>query len=211
MGRSRDGRSGRTFGGRATQGRKARTTRWRGLVVGSGSVTDLLGIATLHVLTRIADADGGIEADSAAWDESNYQFRRNETRIQQRHSPQSDPPDYLRAPNTAVINAAGYSDAVDITRCLRMRMNVVLDLRIASESDAKRLLDFSAGAASALGAYLERIDHRVFLLTIIHHGPADPASSAERIGGPTAPTRVAKSPGVRTETPSDPQEREHER
>lgn len=77
--------------------------------------------------------------------------------------PVSQPTGDLRRINT--IQARSYNDAKSIGAAFREGTPVIMNLTDMDESDAKRLVDFSAGLIFGLRGSIERVTAKVFLLT----------------------------------------------
>lgn len=67
-----------------------------------------------------------------------------------------------------VVNPASYAEAESVATNLRRENAVVLVLTQVRPELAKRILDFSFGAAAALGAQVESIGERIYALTRDH-------------------------------------------
>ncbi|WP_374108070.1 cell division protein SepF [Saccharopolyspora sp. 6V] len=63
------------------------------------------------------------------------------------------------------ITAKGYAEARTIGESLREGRPVLLDLTEVSEADAKRLVDFCAGAAFLSFGSMEKVTNRLFIVT----------------------------------------------
>lgn len=63
------------------------------------------------------------------------------------------------------IHPKTYNDAPSICRAMRSGIPVVLNLSDVSESDKRRLFDFSTGLALGLGGRIDTVTPRVFLLS----------------------------------------------
>jgi transcriptional regulator with XRE-family HTH domain len=70
---------------------------------------------------------------------------------------------------TVRLKPTSFTDARSLGAWVRHGYDVEFDLGGASDSDGKRLIDFAAGLALAMGAKLERVQGRRF--RIAHHGP----------------------------------------
>ncbi len=63
------------------------------------------------------------------------------------------------------IHPRSYNDAKLIGEAIRSGVPVIINVTDMSESEAKRLVDFSAGLAFGLHGAIERVTNKVFLLT----------------------------------------------
>lgn len=63
------------------------------------------------------------------------------------------------------IHPRSYNDAKLIGEAIRSGIPVIINVTDMSESEAKRLVDFSAGLAFGLHGSIERVTNKVFLLT----------------------------------------------
>ncbi len=63
------------------------------------------------------------------------------------------------------IHPRSYNDAKLIGEAIRSGMPVIINVTDMAESEAKRLVDFSAGLAFGLRGAIERVTNKVFLLT----------------------------------------------
>jgi cell division inhibitor SepF len=72
------------------------------------------------------------------------------------------------------LHPTTYNEARTIGEHFRRGVPVIMNLTEMSESDAKRLVDFSAGLAFGLRGSIERVTNRVFLLS-----PANVSVTAE--------------------------------
>lgn len=63
------------------------------------------------------------------------------------------------------VHPRSYNDAKTIGESFRDGIPVIMNVTDMGESDAKRLVDFSAGLVFALRGNIERITNKVFLLT----------------------------------------------
>lgn len=79
------------------------------------------------------------------------------------------------------VHPRSYNDAKVIGEAFRANTPVIMNLTDMSDSDAKRLVDFSAGLVFGLRGAIERVTNKVFLLS-----PATvEVSTSERSGPPT--------------------------
>lgn len=63
------------------------------------------------------------------------------------------------------IHPRSYNDAKIIGESFRENIPVIMNVTDMGDTDAKRLIDFSAGLAFALNGHIERVTDKVFLLT----------------------------------------------
>src|SRR5699024_6981635 len=63
------------------------------------------------------------------------------------------------------IHPRSYNDAKLIGEAIRSDVPVIINVTDMSESEATRLVDFSAGLAFGVHGSIERVTHQVFLLT----------------------------------------------
>lgn len=80
-----------------------------------------------------------------------------------RFSDANESEDELRRITT--IHPRSYNDAKIIGESFRENIPVIMNVTDMGESEAKRLVDFSAGLAFALHGSIERVTDKVFLLT----------------------------------------------
>jgi cell division inhibitor SepF len=79
------------------------------------------------------------------------------------------------------VHPRSYNDAKIIGEAFRANTPVIMNLTDMSDSDAKRLVDFSAGLVFGLRGAIERVTNKVFLLS-----PATvEIATSERSGPPT--------------------------
>ncbi|MGO1182171.1 MAG: cell division protein SepF [Micrococcaceae bacterium] len=81
------------------------------------------------------------------------------------------------------IHPRSYNDAKRIGESFRNNIPVIMNVTDMSESEAKRLVDFSAGLVFGLRGSIERVTNKVFLLT-----PADVEVVTEGQNTPTEET-----------------------
>ncbi len=81
----------------------------------------------------------------------------------ERFSDANESEDELRRITT--IHPRSYNDAKIIGESFRENIPVIMNVTDMGESEAKRLVDFSAGLAFALHGSIERVTDKVFLLT----------------------------------------------
>jgi cell division inhibitor SepF len=84
----------------------------------------------------------------------------------------------------STIHPRTYNDAKTIGESFREGVPVIMNLTDMDDSDAKRLVDFSAGLVFGLRGSIERVTSKVFLLSPAHVEVSAPvaASSAARPG-----------------------------
>lgn len=99
-----------------------------------------------------ADAESSFEAPRAAFDPYNAFSGEGEAA----HAP-------LRS--LSVIRPAAYSEVEQVARCLRAGDMVILSMKTTPGDLAKRVLDFSFGAASMVDARVECVGDKVFALS----------------------------------------------
>lgn len=83
------------------------------------------------------------------------------------------------------IHPRSYNDARKIGEAFREGVPVIMNLTDMDDSDAKRLVDFSAGLIFGLHGAIERVTSKVFLLspaTVEVSGEGHPADPAGRAG-----------------------------
>lgn len=68
----------------------------------------------------------------------------------------------------STVHPAAYNDAKSIGEAFREGVPVIMNLTDMDDSDAKRLVDFSAGLVFGLRGSIERVTAKVFLLTPAH-------------------------------------------
>jgi cell division inhibitor SepF len=71
----------------------------------------------------------------------------------------------VRASTVHVTNPTTFNDVEEVGQKFRSGVPVIMNLASASESVAKRLLDFASGLIFGLDGRIERVGDRVFLLT----------------------------------------------
>jgi cell division inhibitor SepF len=78
-----------------------------------------------------------------------------------------EPPDghHIRAAQVHVTNPTTFNDVEEVGEKFRSGIPVIMNLAGASESVAKRMLDFASGLIFGLDGRIERVGDRVFLLT----------------------------------------------
>jgi cell division inhibitor SepF len=80
------------------------------------------------------------------------------------------------------VHPRSYNDAKVIGEAFRANTPVIMNLTDMSDSDAKRLVDFSAGLVFGLRGAIERVTNKVFLLS-----PATVEVSTSERSSPPAP------------------------
>jgi cell division inhibitor SepF len=80
-----------------------------------------------------------------------------------REEPRSRQP--VGAPQVHVTNPTTFNDVEEVGERFRGGIPVIMNLAGASESVAKRMLDFASGLIFGLDGRIERVGDRVFLLT----------------------------------------------
>ena len=66
------------------------------------------------------------------------------------------------------VHATAYEDALLIGEALRNGTPVIMDLENMDPAEAKRLVDFASGLIFGLHGGMEKVNHRVFLLSPQH-------------------------------------------
>ena len=72
---------------------------------------------------------------------------------------------HVGAPQVHVTNPTTFNDVEEVGERFRGGIPVIMNLAGASESVAKRMLDFASGLIFGLDGRIERVGDRVFLLT----------------------------------------------
>jgi cell division inhibitor SepF len=80
----------------------------------------------------------------------------------------------------STIHPRTYNDAKTIGESFREGVPVIMNLTDMDASDAKRLVDFSAGLVFGLRGSIERVTSKVFLLSPAHVEVSAPAAPAQR-------------------------------
>jgi cell division inhibitor SepF len=140
-------------------------------------------------LVEDEELDGAYDDDD--YDERATVVRRHEeptlrvTRpdeVPERHAPpRREPVDALDAYRITTVHPRNYNEARVIGEHFRDGTPVIMNLTDMDDSDAKRLVDFSAGLVFGRHGSIERVTQKVFLLT-----PANVEITAEdksRIAG----------------------------
>jgi cell division inhibitor SepF len=78
----------------------------------------------------------------------------------------------------STIHPRTYNDAKTIGESFREGVPVIMNLTDMDDSDAKRLVDFSAGLVFGLRGSIERVTSKVFLLSPAHVEVSAPATAA---------------------------------
>jgi cell division inhibitor SepF len=140
-------------------------------------------------LVEDEELDGGYD-DEDGYDERAHVVRRHEepalrvTRpdeAPERHAPRREVVDPLDAYRITTVHPRNYNEARIIGEHFRDGTPVIMNLTDMDDSDAKRLVDFSAGLVFGRHGSIERVTQKVFLLT-----PANVEITAEdksRIAG----------------------------
>jgi cell division inhibitor SepF len=141
-------------------------------------------------LVEDEEFDGGYD-DEDDYDERAHVVRRHEeptlrvTRPdevpERRPAPRQEPEDPLDAYRITTVHPRNYNEARIIGEHFRDGTPVIMNLTDMDDSDAKRLVDFSAGLVFGRHGSIERVTQKVFLLT-----PANVEITAEdksRIAG----------------------------
>ncbi len=84
----------------------------------------------------------------------------------------------------STIHPRTYNDAKTIGESFREGVPVIMNLTDMDDSDAKRLVDFSAGLVFGLRGSIERVTSKVFLLSPAHVEVSAPIAPAARAGVP---------------------------
>lgn len=69
------------------------------------------------------------------------------------------------SPKVMVTKPAGYDDAREIAESIKARKIVLVNATGLETKTAQRLVDFISGSCYVLGASLQEIEHRVYLLS----------------------------------------------
>lgn len=132
---------------------------------------------------------------SMAYDEQEHEASRPATRAEtaqhERGASAVTPIKRERAPQRVVSEPVGgeltristihprtYNDAKTIGESFREGVPVIMNLTDMDDSDAKRLVDFSAGLVFGLRGSIERVTSKVFLLSPAHVEVSAPAAAA---------------------------------
>jgi cell division inhibitor SepF len=144
-------------------------------------------------LVEDEDIDGGYDDemdDGGGYDERTHVVRRHDeptlrvTRpdeVPERTS-RREPVDAIDAYRITTVHPRNYNEARIIGEHFREGTPVIMNLTDMDDSDAKRLVDFSAGLVFGRHGSIERVTQKVFLLT-----PANVEITAEdksRMAGP---------------------------
>ncbi len=90
-------------------------------------------------------------------------------------APRRDPMD-VTASRPAAVKLTGFAEARVIGEKYREGQSVILDMTDMSDSDARRLVDFSAGLAFSLHGSIEKVAPKVFMLLPPDTDVASPAA-----------------------------------
>ena len=69
------------------------------------------------------------------------------------------------SPKVMVVKPSSYEEAKEIADALKNRKIVVVNTTVLEAKVAQRLVDFISGASCVLGAHLQEIEQRVYLLS----------------------------------------------
>ena len=113
--------------------------------------------------------EGGYQAE-AAYDDEEYAPAEEEEYDEpyDRAYEEADAPEPAAAPDLrriVTVHPSTYNEARVIGESFRDGVPVIVNLTNMSESDARRMVDFSAGLVFGLHGAIERVTPRVFLLT----------------------------------------------
>ena len=109
------------------------------------------------------DADGYDDASAVRRNEAPPQLRvtrPDETAVVPQRRPQTIDPYRI-----TTMHPRTYNEARTIGEHFRTGIPVIMNLTDMDDSDAKRLVDFSAGLVFGLHGSIERVTNKVFLLT----------------------------------------------
>ncbi|MHA7263869.1 cell division protein SepF [Arthrobacter sp. TMN-37] len=134
----------------------------------------------------LADGDEHYEPEPKSAHSRNEDYEvdydRDERRSEPAPAPRSVPSEEYRAPVTPIkrvqstrddsalrqittVHPRSYNDAKLIGESFRDGIPVIMNVTDMGESDAKRLVDFSAGLVFGLHGSIERVTNKVFLLS----------------------------------------------
>jgi cell division inhibitor SepF len=135
----------------------------------------------------LADGDEHYEPEAKSAHSRNEDYSvdydRDERRPEPAPAPRSVPSEEYRAPVTPIkrvqsshdnaaalrqittVHPRSYNDAKLIGESFRGGIPVIMNVTDMGESDAKRLVDFSAGLVFGLHGSIERVTNKVFLLS----------------------------------------------
>jgi cell division inhibitor SepF len=130
-------------------------------------------------LVEDEDLDGGYDDetydDNGGYDERTHVVRRHDepalrvTRpdevMERPATPRREPADALDAYRITTVHPRNYNEARIIGEHFRDGTPVIMNLTDMDDSDAKRLVDFSAGLVFGRRGSIERVTQKVFLLT----------------------------------------------
>ena len=113
--------------------------------------------------------EGGYQAE-AAYDDEEYAPAEEEEYDEpyDRAYEEADAPEPAAAPDLrriVTVHPSTYNEARVIGESFRDGVPVIVNLTNMNESDARRMVDFSAGLVFGLHGAIERVTPRVFLLT----------------------------------------------
>jgi cell division inhibitor SepF len=125
-------------------------------------------------LVEDEELDGAYDDDDG-YDERAHVVRRHEeptlrvTRPdevpERQERPRREPIDALDAYRITTVHPRNYNEARVIGEHFRDGTPVIMNLTDMDDSDAKRLVDFSAGLVFGMHGSIERVTNKVFLLT----------------------------------------------
>ncbi|MDU0347890.1 cell division protein SepF [Actinomyces sp. MRS3W] len=107
-------------------------------------------------------------ADADFADDYNEDFTGHETTGNVYEAPFEETPAPVDSPDLrriVTVHPSTYNEARVIGESFRDGVPVIVNLTNMSESDARRMVDFSAGLVFGLHGAIERVTPRVFLLT----------------------------------------------
>lgn len=112
--------------------------------------------------------EGGYQAEAAYDDEEYAPAEEEYDEPYDRAYEEADAPEPAAAPDLrriVTVHPSTYNEARVIGESFRDGVPVIVNLTNMSESDARRMVDFSAGLVFGLHGAIERVTPRVFLLT----------------------------------------------
>jgi cell division inhibitor SepF len=128
-------------------------------------------------LVEDEELDGAYDEDDG-YDERAHVVRRHEEpalrvtrreeapeRAERPAAPRHEPVDSLDAYRITTVHPRNYNEARIIGEHFRNGTPVIMNLTDMDDSDAKRLVDFSAGLVFGRHGSIERVTQKVFLLT----------------------------------------------
>lgn len=131
----------------------------------------------------------GHATDSGAWADDQHEERRAEvTPIKRERAASRVVAEPIGGELTRIstIHPRTYNDAKTIGENFREGVPVIMNLTDMDDSDAKRLVDFSAGLVFGQRGSIERVTSKVFLLSPSHVEVTAPVASPARTGSSTA-------------------------